>query len=203
MGVTPRPSPAALRRTLYLRRRPLAALCAFAAVLATLLALTPTPAPTVPVLAARTSLPAGTVLAAEHLTPVELPESAVPEAALASEAGALGRALSGPVTAGSVLTTASVSSGGRLARPGHVVAALPLPGDGIEALIRPGVRLDVLDGAGEVVAADVPVVAPPDTQEGLGAPLGSPGRTALVEVPQEVAARLVSQGASSLTIVVR
>ena len=52
--------PPALRRTLYLRRRTLAALCAFAAVLAALLALAPPSAPTVTVLAAASALPGGT-----------------------------------------------------------------------------------------------------------------------------------------------
>ena len=196
-------SRAALRRTLYLRRRPLAALCAFAAVLAALLALAPAREPTVTAVAARTALPAGTVLEAGHLTAVQVPAPLVPAGAASAEADVAGRALAGPVTAGSILTTASVSSGGRVARPGHVVTSLPLPDESIAALVRPGVRVDVLDATGVVLVADVAVVAPPDTPGGNSLTTSPTGRTALVEVPVEVAGKLVSQGAMSLTVVVR
>lgn len=200
--MTPRPTHP-LRRILYLRRRPLAALCAFTAVLAALLALNPAQPPRVTVVTARSALPAGTLLAAEHLSSTEVPLSVAPDAALEAEGDALGHTLSGPVTAGSVLTSASVSTGGRLARPGHVVAALPVPGDGIAALVRPGARLDVLDANGEALAQDIPVVAPPDTPGSPGLPSAGGGRTVLVEVRAEVAAKLASQGSSSITVVVR
>ena len=84
--------PPALRRTLYLRRRTLAALCAFGAVLATLLALAPPTAPTVSVLAAASALPGGTVLTSTDLVAVELPPGAVPDGAARVEADVVGRA---------------------------------------------------------------------------------------------------------------
>lgn len=195
--------PPALRRALYLRRRTLAALCAFLAVLATLLALSPNPDPLVRVYAAATPLPAGTVLSAAHLVPVDLPPEAVPEGAAVTEGDVVGRALAAAVSARSVLTAASVSQGERLARPGHVVVSLPLGDEAIGALVKPGVRIDVLDTAGEVLAAEVPVVAPPDTPTGGNLSLGVSTRSVLVEVPTQVAAKLVSQGHSSLTVVVR
>lgn len=201
--MTARPTRAAARRTLYLRRRPLAALCAFVAVLATLLVLAPTPAPTVGVLAARTALPAGTILGPEHVTRLDVAQSALPEGAAPADADLAGRALAGPVAANSILTDASVSGGERLARPGHVVAALPLPTDGIAALVRPGVHLDVFDAGGALVADEVRVVAPPDTPGGNPVDITAGGRTALVEVPVDVAAKIASLGGTSLTVVVR
>lgn len=195
--------PTSVRRTLHLRRRPLAALCAFAAVLATLLALTPARVPTVTVYAARTALPAGTVLTAEHLVGVELGEAVVPEGAARAEVEVVGRTLGAPVSAGTVLTAVTVSEGERLARPGHVVVALPLADEAIARLVRPGVLLDVLDPKGEVLAAEVRVITPPDTPTGGNFGLGGAARSVLVEVPAPTAAKLASQGMTSLTVVVR
>lgn len=201
--MTKRHLPPALRRFFYLRRRSLAALCAFLAVLATLLALAPTPPTTLTVYAARDALPAGTVLAADHLVALALPPDAVPDGAVLAEAEVVGRTLGAPVTARSVLTATSVSEGARLARPGHVVVALPLPDGAIAGLLRPGASLDVLDSRGELVAGDVRVIAPPDTPTGGGLDFGGSVRSVLVEVPEAVAGRLASQGLTSLTVAVR
>lgn len=195
--------PTPLRRLLHLRRRPLAALCAFAAVLAALLALTPSAPPTVTVYAARTALPAGTVLNVDHLTRVDLAEAVVPEGAARSEAEVVGRTLGAPVSGGTILTATTVSDGERLASPGHVVVALPLPDEAIARLVRPGVHLDVLDPTGEVLAADVRVITPPDSPSGGNFGLGGNARSVLVEVPVSTAAKLASQGMTSLTVVVR
>ncbi len=195
--------PPALRRSFHLRRRAWAALCTFVAVLAALLALAPPAPTTVTVLVARAALPAGTVLAPEHLASLALPPEAVPEGALLAPGDAVGRTLAGPTAARSVVTAASVSSGRRLARPGHVVVALPVTDEAIASLVGPGVRLDVLDAAGAVVASDVPVVAPPDTPGGTGLGFGASSRSVLVEVPHAVAATLSSLGATSLTVAVR
>lgn len=198
-----RPTPSSLRRILYLRRRPLAALCAFGAVLAALLALSPPPSVTVPVLAARSQVAAGTVLTAEHLTTVMLPPSAVPDGAFTTESDAVGRAVGASLTARSVLTSAAMADGMRVARPGHVVAALPLPNSGIAALVRPGAVVDVLDGAGETVARGVRVLEPP-TAPGEGGLFGAgaSGSVALVEVTPEVAAKIATHGGSGLVVVV-
>ncbi len=42
------------------------------------------------------------------------------------------------------VTRASVAAPERLSRPGHLVVSLPLHNDGIAALVRPGVRLDLI-----------------------------------------------------------
>lgn len=201
--MTKRPVPPALRRFLYLRRRSLAALCAFLAVLATLLALAPTTPSTTTVYAARSALPAGTVLGADHVAPLALPADAVPEGAALTEGDLLGRTLAGPVSNRSVLTAASVSEGSRLARPGHVVVALPLSDGAMAGLVGPGSRIDVLDGGGAALATDVQVIAPPDTPGGNTFDLGGASRSLLVEVPEAVAGKLASQGLTSVTITLR
>ena len=54
---------------------------------------------------------------------------------------------------------AAVADGERLARPGWVVVALPLPNDALAALVRPGVEIDLFGSDGAVVASQVRVLA--------------------------------------------
>lgn len=197
------PVPSTLRRTLYLRRRPLAASCAFVAVLATLLALLPPPPTMIEVVATRSALPGGTVLTADHLTTVSLPPDMAPVGATQAIDEAVGRTLAGPVAARSALTATSLSDGERLAREGHVLTSLPLGTGAIADLVRPGVRIDLLDPSGEPVATDVRVVAQPDTPNGGSFGMGVSSRSIVVEVPASAAARLASLGASPPLIVVR
>lgn len=174
----------------HLRRRTLAALAAALAVLAVLGVFAPPRAASVGVVAVARDLPGGTVLAAADLTTVDLPEAAVPAGAMTDAAGAVGLTLNGPLSARTPVTEASVATGQGLARPGYVVVALPLADQNLAPLVRPGVHLDLLDpgGAGDVFAADVRVVAVPESEaEGFGS---VPTRAALVEVQPEVATRL-------------
>ena len=196
-----RPARAAWRRLLYLNRRTLAVLCAFLAVLAALAALSPERAGGVIVIAAADDLPAGTVLAATHRTDIELPADAVPDGAARAASDVEGRILGAPVTRRTPLTTASVASGERLARPGFVVVALPLPDDALAPLVKPGTRLDLMDSSGSLVASEVRVVAAPDAAAGLG--LGASSRAALIEVQPEVAMRIAAEHSGRLTVAVR
>ncbi|QIK71666.1 hypothetical protein G7070_04515 [Propioniciclava coleopterorum] len=193
-------APLSLPRFLRLRRRPLAALCTFVAVLTGLWALSPPPDDRTTVLVAGAALPAGTVLGRGDLVARPLPPEAVPEAAITEPDALVGRALAGPVTAGTVLTEASVASGERLARPGMVVIALPLPSGGIAALVRPGAEIDLIASDGATVAGQVRVLSAPETAEGFGAA----SRAALIEVSPDAAARLAQLAQTgSLTIAVR
>lgn len=189
------------RRFLYFRRRPLAAAFTFLAVLASLSALTPERDHGVAVLAASSELPAGTTLTRDHLAEVVLPADAVPEGAARAASDLVGRTLGAPVTRNTPLTTASVASGERLAQPGYVVVALPLPNDALAPLIGPGSRLDLIDSAGEAVATDVRVIASPDAAPGLG--LATSDRAALVEVPPAVALRIAAGQSGGFTIALR
>ena len=190
-----------MSRTFYLRRRTLAAVFAFLAVLTGLIALRPPEGESVEVLVAARGLPAGTVVASHDLVRVKLPPDATPDHALTDDAEAVGRTLAGPLDRGAPVTRASLASPERLSRPGHLVISLPLPNDGIAALVRPGVRLDLIASDGATVATEVPVVGPAtDAGDGLGR--GGSSRTALVEVSEEVAARLAGQG-GGLTVAIR
>lgn len=188
-----RPSPATRIRHLFtLRRRTLAALAAFVAVLAGLSAMQPTPPETAVVLVAAADLPGGTRLADADVTRATVPTAVLPRAAAHSTDEVVGRLLNGPVTRGTILTSASVAIGSSLVQPGFVVAPLPLADDAIAPLVAPGTRIDIigLDAEnGEAIATDVRVVGAPDT--GTDGVLGSTADpTALVEVTPAVAVQL-------------
>lgn len=191
-----------LRGVLHRHRRILAALCAFAAVLAALSVLRPADTDRVPLVAAASDLAPGTVLSRAHLVVLAVPPEAVPAGAFTDAAAVEGRALGVPLTARSPVTTAGLESGAKLAGPGLVVVALPLPGDGVAALIRPGTRLDVLDATGATVAQNIRVLQAPDPPSG-GLGLGGSSRAALIEVEPAVAAKLAAvRDAGAWTIAV-
>lgn len=193
---------ATLRRLGYRHRRTLAALCTFVAVLAALHVLAPPRIEGVAVLTAASDLPAGTVLAATHLRPSSLPPDAVPADAARTPADLVGQTLTGPVSARSVLTASTVATGQRLARPGHVVIALPLTDAALAPLVRPGASLDLFDAAGKRVAQGVRVIASPDAAGSGPGSLGGSSRAALIEVPPEVATTVATAGSGGLTIAV-
>lgn len=189
-----------LPRFLRLRRRPLAALCTFVAVLAALLALSPPPSTSQPVVAAASGLAAGSVLTRADLVVRQVPPDMVPQAAFAEPDALVGRTLAAPVTAGSILTEASVADGERLARPGWVVLALPLPSGALAALVRPGVEIDLFGSDGAAVASRVRVLSAPQGSDGFGAT----ARAVLVEVQPDAAARLAQLAqVGGLTVAVR
>ncbi|MFT3876902.1 MAG: SAF domain-containing protein [Propioniciclava sp.] len=196
-----RSAPATIRRVFHLRRRTLAAAFTFLAVLACLLTLRPPQGETASVVTASRPLAAGTVLASADLARVEFPVGTVPEGASSDEAALLGRTLAGPVDQGAPLTAATVGAAERLARPGHLIVPLPLPGDAVGSLLRPGSRLDLLAPDGSTLAADVRVVGPAATDVGPG--FTSASRSALVEVPDAVAADIAAHGGSGVTIALR
>lgn len=196
------PAPVRLRRFLYLNRRALAALCTFVAVLALVSVLAPPRPPGVAVVAAARDLPAGTILADGDLVAVELPPDAAPDGAVASASEVVGRTLGAPLTRRSPVTSASVSTGERLARAGFLVVPLALPHEELAPLVRPGTTLTLFDAGGEMVADDVRVLSTPDAAGGLG--LGGARRAVLVEVEPVVATRIATASqAGSLTVAVR
>jgi pilus assembly protein CpaB len=183
-----------------LRRRPLAAACTFLAVLAALLALAPHQPDAVVVVVTGRALPAGTVLTAADVGARSIPAEAAPQGAMLQADQAVGATLAAPLTAGSILTDASVAAGERLARPGFVVVALPLPSSAIAALVKPGAVLDLLGTDGGTLAAEVRVLSAPDSDSGLGAS----SRAALIEVEPQVASKLAQlSSVDAVTIAVR
>lgn len=200
----------AVRRGVLRRRRLLSALCAVAAVLAVVRAVTPPPPETVTVIAAARDLPSGTVLAADDLLRLTLPDSAVPDGAVASS-DAVGRTVAAPVRRGEPLTDARLVGPGLLAGyPGLVAVPVRVPDAGAVALLRVGDRIDlvVADPAGGRsgrVADDVPVVALPAASDSAGAGLtaGQGGRLVVVAAPEAEAAEIAEsavRGFVSLTL---
>lgn len=192
----------ALLRVLRRRRRPLAALAAFLAVFWGLGAVrTPAP-PTLTVLAAARDLPGGTTLAEGDVVEVRLPVDAAPADAATAPAVLVGRPLNGPVSARTVLTATSVASGRELARPGHVVLAVPLANRALASLLQPGARIDLfVAGEASAVAADVRVVGVPEEHRAAWA--AEPQPTVLVELAPEAAARAAAalgQGGLSVAL---
>ncbi|WP_040158495.1 SAF domain-containing protein [Nigerium massiliense] len=196
-----------LVRALRWRRRPLAAVAAAIAVFCVVIALQPPSPATVGVVTVTRDLPGGTVLAQSDVEVTQLPPGSVPGAALTDAGAAVGRTINGPLTRLSAVTEATVASGQQLARPGFVVAALPLTDAAIASVLRVGAHIDIIGPAGGkvgVVASDVRVVAVPQTaSEGLGGFSGSE-RVALVELKPQVAAQLAgATQAGDLTLTLR
>lgn len=161
-----------LRRAVLARRRLLAAVAAALAVLVGLQAAAPGPPATRPVLTAAGDLPAGTVLAADHLAWARYSPDTVPAGAVASAHEVLGRTTAGPVRAGEPLTDARVVTGSLLeGYPGFVAAPVRISDAGAVSLLRTGDTIDVVaadpQGTREAttVAEDVTVLALPQAQE--------------------------------------
>lgn len=183
-------------------RRLLAAASAAGAVGFGLLALRPTPPPTVRVLAAARDLPGGATLRSRDLRVVALPAAAVPEGALRS--GAAGRELTGPMRRGEPLTDARLLGGSLLdgLAPGVVATPVRIADAGAARLLRPGDRVDVLSvaespfedaapmttGRARAIVSSVSVIAVPRQ------PAGDQGALVVLATGREQALALAGAG---------
>jgi pilus assembly protein CpaB len=127
---------------------------------------------TVRVVVAGVDLPAGTVLADQHLAVARLPAEAVPAGVQPRPDGLLGRVLAGAVRAGEPLTDARLVGPGltALLPPGQVAAPVRLADLAVAGLVRTGDRVDVLAAPpdaeqAEVVAAGALVLAAPGSEQ--------------------------------------
>jgi len=126
-------------------RRLLASVAAAAGVYFGLVALSPTPPPTVTVLAAARDLPGGSTLAPSDLREQRLPPEAVPSGALRPGTDLTNRVLAAPVRAGEPLTDARFVGPALVRRSAAGLVAYPIRLDdaGIVALLRVGDRIDL------------------------------------------------------------
>lgn len=199
----------ALRWGVLRHRRRLAVLCGLCAAAATVLALRPVEAESVPVLTAAHDLTTTDEITGSAVTVRVFPAALVPDDALASDTDLSQHRLNTPVSQGEVLTSA------RLAEPaaaeygtGLVAAPVRINDPGVAELVSPGTRIDVLAtadadfglgstaGAATVVASDCPVMAVPEPEAGNDALL-------LIAVPEDEAQQLASSathGHLSITI---
>jgi pilus assembly protein CpaB len=160
-----------LVRTVGWHRRLLAAGLAAGAVALALHAAEPEPDPTVPVVAAAGELRGGATLTTDDLKLVDLPPDVVPDGAVESIEAAVGRILAGPVRTSEPLTDVRLVGPGLFAGWGDDLVAAPVrvADPGLVALVRPGDHIDLYAtpatgvGAAAVIAAQVPVLAIPET----------------------------------------
>src|SRR6478735_5182887 len=179
----------AVRRAVLARRRLLAALLTAVAVAAGLHAASAEPPPEVAVLVAARDLPAGAVVGAHDVRRVGFAPGSVP-AGLARDPA--GRTLAAPMRAGEPLTDVRLVGPALTdGYPGLVAVPVRLPDAGMAGLLRVGDRIDLVSAdpqgrSAETVAADVPVLALPDTPTEVGA-AGLSGRLVVVGAqPSEV-----------------
>jgi Flp pilus assembly protein CpaB len=181
--------PRSVRRALLRRRRVLAAVCAFLAVLTGLRATAAPPPETVPVTVAARDLGAGARLSAADLTTVDLPPAAVPAGRIRDP---VGHELAGPLRRGAPVTDAAVLGPGLVrARPGLVALPVRLPDSAMAGLLRVGERVDLLAtdpaaGTATTVVRSAQVLALPPPPEGAATD-GLPGRLVVLGVPTAAA----------------
>lgn len=168
----------AWRRALRRRRRILAALVLAATAAALLPTLLPPSVQGVEALVLTEDLPAGTVLAPEHLRAVRVAEQLAPAAAPRAPEEVLGLATAHPLPAGTALLPAMLAGQEQTAIPeGTALMAVPVP-DVLLPHLTPGSRVELFPtdpttGAGAGISAlvveDVPQGSP------SGALAGTPG----------------------------
>ncbi|MCW2783057.1 MAG: hypothetical protein JWR35_3506 [Marmoricola sp.] len=197
-----------VRCRILIHRRPLAALTAAGAVLLVLQAATAPPAPTVSVWTASRDLPGGTVLRVADLTRTSYAPGSVPERALDSPAGAIGRTLAAPLTKGEPLTTVRLVGPRLLAGyPALVAVPVRITDPAVVDLMRVGDRITLTaadpqgEAAARTLAEDVPVIALPHAQP-TALDTGLPGRLVVVGVRPEVARDLTAAGVSGYISVI-
>jgi Flp pilus assembly protein CpaB len=182
-----------VRRTVLARRRPLAALCAGAAVLAGIHAVRPPDPPTVAVAVAAHDLPSGTVLVPRDLVVRHLPAAVAPAG---SDPHPIGRTLAAPVRRGEPVTDVRLVAPSLVAAlPGQVALPVRIADADAVGLLRVGDHVDLVAadprrGTASYVAVDVPVLALPEPPIPGGATTRDTGTTALT-------GRLVVVAASS------
>ncbi|WUJ72441.1 hypothetical protein OG809_04065 [Kribbella soli] len=185
-----------LLRAARWHRRLLAGVAAAAAVYFGLLALSPSPPPTVAVLAAARDLTGGAVPTLDDLRTVDLPPGAVPSGALRPGADLTTRLLSGPVRAGEPLTDARFLAppavpSGSLAYPFRVddadITALLRVGDHVNLYAASSTTAD----AASLLARSVPVVALPAPRSAIA------GALIVVSTTPEIAGRLAQASTNS------
>lgn len=156
-----------VRRAVLARRRLLAATLVALAVLAGVRAATAPPAPTAPVVVARTDLPGGSAVQPTDLEVIDYPVDTVPAGAAESTDGLTGRVLAAPLRQGEPVTDVRLVAPGLLeGYPGTVAAPVRVADPGVVRLLEVGDRVDLIATSPEgqeasVVVARAPVVAVP------------------------------------------
>jgi pilus assembly protein CpaB len=195
-----------LHRRMLLHRRPLAALTAAGAVLAALQATSPPAPETVAVWTARRDLPGGTVLSESDLASVRFSPKTVPADVVEDPDDVVGLTLAAPMSRGEVVTSLRTLGRGLLhGYPGRTAVPLRITDASVVDLLRVGDRVSLVvadpDGrsAPRTLVEDVPVVAIPRAEDGIGAS-GTPGRLVVAAVPDASASEVAAAAATSILV---
>ena len=196
LGVTPAEAFTRLARAARWHRRSLGTVAAVICLFAVLTLLAPAKPETALALVASHPLAAGTLLTETDLRVSEIPLDYLPEGALVDSAEAVGRTLTGALTAGSVLTTASTLSGrDGSAGPNERLVPFRVPDATTAALLQVGDRITVvgatIDGTAIDLASGVRVAALP-TAAGNGSLGGESGAMVVVTADPQTAATLAA-----------
>ena len=201
-GVTISSITRSLARAVSWHRRPLAALCAAAAMLCLVSVASPAPPETVPVVVAAQGVDAGAVLGEGDVSVRRFPVTLVPSGALVEVGDAIGRTLTTALTAGTPLTDRSLSRAESLAAPGQRLVPFRLSDAALLSLVSVGDLVTVVaakgDGTSVTVAERVRVAALPQ-QASDGGVFGSStqGAVVVVSCPPKSAVTLAGWAATS------
>ena len=185
-----------VRRAVLSRRRPLAALLAAGAVLAGFHEVARTRRADESVLTAARDLPAGTTAGARDLRPVAFAAGTAPAAWQTRGRAGAGGAAAGR-RAGHRRPPGRGGPAGGVPRP--VAVPVRLPDAGMAGLLRVGDRIDLVaadpqGGTAHLVAADLPVLALPATDDDV---VGrAPGRLVVLAAPETVRTALAQAAVS-------
>lgn len=183
---------------------------AVAAVLLTIAAASPTPGPSVPVIVATKSVPAGQRLSAADLRVAHYPPELVPGGHASNPDQFLERVLAVGADAGQPLSEHHLVSARAVGpEPGRVIAPVRVADGDIAGLVRVGDRVDVLASNSEgskatTLARSARVAAlPTRTEGGPMSASSSSGPLILIEVDANTAATLAGSAGSRLTLLLR
>ncbi|MEP7034195.1 MAG: SAF domain-containing protein [Dermatophilaceae bacterium] len=154
-----------------LRRAASAGLVAAAVWLAMSAFLPKTPSRGIPVVVVDRDLAPGHVLTGNDLAVADWPPDLAPDHVVADPLALVGKALAAGMSRGEAVTATRVRGPGLLtgARKGLVAAHIRLADPAMAAMAAPGDQVDLISSSGEVVAADVVVLAVDASREATGA----------------------------------
>lgn len=177
-------------------RRSLGIVAAVVCLFATLSVLTPEQPETVSVLVATRDLRGGTRLTEADVRQAQWPIAMLPAGTLAETTEVVGRTITGALTAGSPLTTASILNGREASAPGERLVPFRVPDALTAGLLQVGDVISVVgsgaDGSVIELASQVRVAALPAATSSGGLTGGESGALIVVAADEQTAARLAA-----------
>jgi hypothetical protein len=200
---------ASLRRAISWHRRLLAFVVAAVGVFVVVSAFLPVAHDSVRAVVAVREIPAGQALVAADVEVRDLPRGAVPDGWTADAQSLIGGVAIAPIPRGGVVTPSAILTPGA-ADPaaGKVIMPIRLGAEGLDAMLVPGARIDLVgfdpvSGAAAVLAENVRIVTVPPASGGSQFGGGGDGITVLIEVEAGLAPVLATAASANLTVLLR